>query len=92
MNCDVCGEEISGGSAFTCNYCGGVFCPKHRLPFNHSCKNLEQWKKAGTPVTKSTRYQKNHVSSGFLVKRRNELLILAALVICLLFIIGVFFL
>ncbi|HOL42032.1 AN1-type zinc finger domain-containing protein [Methanospirillum sp.] len=47
MNCEICGEEVSGGSAFTCNYCGGVFCPQHRLPFNHACKNLAGWKKSG---------------------------------------------
>jgi len=47
IKCEVCGEEVSGGSAFTCSYCKGVFCPGHRLPFNHSCKNLSEWKKAG---------------------------------------------
>ena len=55
MKCEICGEEISGGSAFTCNYCGGVFCPKHRLPFNHACKNLAEWKKSGLPGKKGTK-------------------------------------
>lgn len=52
MKCEICGDEISGGSAFTCNYCGGTFCPSHRLPFNHSCKNLTEWKKSGLPGKK----------------------------------------
>jgi predicted nucleic acid binding AN1-type Zn finger protein len=43
--CEICGTEISGGSVFTCTYCGGTFCPSHRLPFNHSCRNIEEWRR-----------------------------------------------
>lgn len=35
--CEFCGEE-TGILPFKCNYCGGQFCGKHRLPENHSCK------------------------------------------------------
>jgi len=42
--CEICGADVTGGSAFTCTYCGGTFCPAHRLPFNHACPNIEEWK------------------------------------------------
>lgn len=35
--CEFCGEE-AGIMPFKCNYCGGNFCGKHRLPENHECK------------------------------------------------------
>lgn len=90
MNCEICGEEISGGSAFTCNYCGGVFCPEHRLPFNHNCKNIAEWKKAGAPGKKTTRYQKKAAVPGITVRRKKELIIGGAIVICLLVLIGIY--
>jgi len=34
--CDSCNEE-TGILPFKCNYCGGTFCKKHRLPENHGC-------------------------------------------------------
>jgi hypothetical protein len=34
--CEFCGEQI-GYLPFTCKYCGGTFCKKHRLPENHEC-------------------------------------------------------
>lgn len=34
--CEFCGEE-TGILPFICNYCGGHFCGKHRLPENHNC-------------------------------------------------------
>ena len=36
MNCEFCGKEEP--LPFVCNYCGGVFCPEHRLPEAHQCK------------------------------------------------------
>jgi len=33
-----CGKVI--GLPFRCNFCGGLFCPEHRLPENHACPNL----------------------------------------------------
>lgn len=34
--CEFCGDQI-GYLPFTCKYCGGTFCKKHRLPENHEC-------------------------------------------------------
>ncbi len=36
MKCEYCGVDES--LPFVCNYCGGVFCPDHRLPETHHCK------------------------------------------------------
>ena len=36
MKCDYCGREEA--LPFICNYCGGAFCPDHRLPEAHQCK------------------------------------------------------
>ena len=77
MNCEICAAEISGGSAFTCTYCGGTFCPEHRLPFNHACRNIEQWRKSGAPgkkVSKQVKRSKAIVS----VSYDNKLLITGA--------------
>ncbi|KXA91927.1 hypothetical protein AKJ63_00380 [candidate division MSBL1 archaeon SCGC-AAA259D18] len=38
--CDYCGEEVT--LPYTCGYCGGSFCSKHRLPENHDCEGLEK--------------------------------------------------
>jgi hypothetical protein len=34
--CEFCGDQI-GYLPFTCKYCGGTYCKKHRLPENHEC-------------------------------------------------------
>ena len=39
--CDQCGREES--MPYSCRYCGGTFCPDHRLPENHACPGLEEW-------------------------------------------------
>lgn len=36
MKCEYCGRDEA--LPFVCNYCGGVFCPDHRLPEVHRCK------------------------------------------------------
>jgi len=36
MKCEYCGRDES--LPFVCNYCGGAFCPDHRLPEAHQCK------------------------------------------------------
>ena len=36
MKCDFCGREEA--LPFVCNYCGGAFCPDHRLPESHQCR------------------------------------------------------
>ncbi|KXB01163.1 hypothetical protein AKJ41_02490 [candidate division MSBL1 archaeon SCGC-AAA259O05] len=38
--CDYCGKEIS--LPYTCEYCGGSFCSKHRLPEKHECEGLSE--------------------------------------------------
>ena len=42
VKCDVCGRET--GLPFKCTYCGGAFCPEHRLPENHSCERFAEVK------------------------------------------------
>lgn len=41
--CSECGKEIS--MPFRCKFCGKTFCSKHRLPENHQCEGLEEYKK-----------------------------------------------
>jgi Zn-dependent protease len=36
VKCEFCGKEEP--LPFVCNYCGGAFCPDHRLPETHQCK------------------------------------------------------
>ena len=36
MKCEFCGRDES--LPFVCNYCGGAFCPDHRLPEAHQCR------------------------------------------------------
>lgn len=39
--CDVCGYHEA--MPYSCHYCGGSYCPDHRLPENHDCTGLENW-------------------------------------------------
>lgn len=59
--CEICGTRVSGGSAFTCTYCGGTYCPAHRLPFNHACTNIEDWRSAKPVKKKGISPAKNSV-------------------------------
>lgn len=43
--CAVCGERVY--LPFHCEYCGQYYCDKHRLPFDHDCRNIGEWKKKG---------------------------------------------
>jgi len=45
--CDTCGKTVS--LPFPCPYCGGNFCDEHRLPPNHACAGLAEWKKTPAP-------------------------------------------
>jgi Uncharacterized protein with SCP/PR1 domains len=45
--CDTCGKTVS--LPFHCQYCGGNFCDDHRLPPNHACAGLAEWKKTPAP-------------------------------------------
>ena len=41
--CHVCGKyELI---PFTCKFCGGRFCAKHRLPENHDCTGLAEYRR-----------------------------------------------
>jgi AN1-like Zinc finger len=45
--CDFCGKNVS--LPFHCQYCGRNFCDDHRLPPNHACTGLAEWKKTPAP-------------------------------------------
>ena len=49
MKCDFCGTEVD--LPFTCNYCGGTFCPDHRLPEAHACKGDLSHRVVASPST-----------------------------------------
>ncbi|MDD1687096.1 AN1-type zinc finger protein [Methanoregula sp.] len=40
--CAVCGERVY--LPFFCEYCRRYYCDRHRLPFDHECKNIGKWK------------------------------------------------
>jgi len=41
--CSECDREIS--MPFRCKFCGELFCSQHRLPENHQCSGLEEYKR-----------------------------------------------
>jgi predicted nucleic acid binding AN1-type Zn finger protein len=43
-NCAVCDKKVY--LPFHCEYCNRFFCGTHRLPFNHSCKNIKEYNQA----------------------------------------------
>ena len=45
--CDYCGNECL--LPFTCQHCGGTFCPECRLPPAHQCMGIASWKKKPAP-------------------------------------------
>ena len=45
--CDYCGNEYL--LPFTCQHCGGAFCPECRLPPAHQCAGIASWKKKPAP-------------------------------------------
>jgi len=53
--CDFpgCEEETDYLLPFKCNYCGGHFCPDHRLPSMHFCSGILGWK-SKPPPTRAT--------------------------------------
>ncbi len=92
MKCEICGEEISGGSAFTCSYCKGVFCPKHRLPFNHFCKNIHAWKMSGLPGEKRPKHSRKIRYHRLVPFYQKKEIITAALIIGILIILALYIL
>jgi len=45
--CDFCGKNVA--LPFHCQYCGKNFCDEHRLPPNHDCAGLTEWKRTPAP-------------------------------------------
>ena len=57
--CEFCGGQISY-LPFSCKYCGGTYCKKHRLPENHEC-TFELKHVPVSPVTpRESRYPSQH--------------------------------
>ena len=46
--CDYCGSETA--LPFTCQHCGGKFCPDCRLPPNHNCTGIGSWNSKPRPA------------------------------------------
>lgn len=46
MKCDWCGKDLEEDEMpFKCKFCSRYFCSEHRLPENHECQGLEEYKK-----------------------------------------------
>lgn len=58
--CEICGKEIV--NPFKCNYCGGSFCNKHRLPPNHECPNIGAWGDRSGPTISSHEKKKSWIA------------------------------
>jgi predicted nucleic acid binding AN1-type Zn finger protein len=48
--CAVCGKNSY--LPFHCDYCNLYFCDMHRLPFDHDCRNIAEWKKRPLPSSR----------------------------------------
>ena len=46
--CDKCANECV--LPFTCQHCGGKFCPDCRLPPNHNCTGIGSWNAKPRPA------------------------------------------
>ncbi|MDP3395234.1 MAG: AN1-type zinc finger protein [Methanoregula sp.] len=46
--CDHCRNEVV--LPFSCQYCGGKYCPDCRLPPNHTCVNIGLWNSKPRPA------------------------------------------
>jgi serine/threonine protein kinase len=53
-------KSVHGGCSFPncgkheyllwkCNYCGGLFCGDHRMPFDHNCPGIDRYNKRSAP-------------------------------------------
>jgi predicted nucleic acid binding AN1-type Zn finger protein len=58
-NCSTCGERVY--LPYLCNYCHNYYCARHRLPFNHDCKNIGEWKNRGSSSGPATEYRNGKV-------------------------------
>jgi len=57
--CDHCGAECA--LPFTCQHCGGKFCPDCRLPPSHACTGMSSWNRRPRPSV-SLNYGKGGVA------------------------------
>lgn len=72
MKCDFCGKEES--LPFVCNYCGGAFCPDHRLPEAHQCKgDLTQKRTIQAPPTITFSWQTQPTTPGPPTSRQGKI-------------------
>jgi AN1-like Zinc finger len=46
--CEFCGHDCP--LPFTCQHCGGKFCPACRLPPNHDCTGIGSWNAKPRPA------------------------------------------
>jgi len=46
--CVHCGNEVV--LPFSCQHCGGKYCPVCRLPPNHTCTGIGSWNKKPRPA------------------------------------------
>lgn len=70
--CDSCGNECT--LPFTCQHCGGKFCPECRLPPNHQCTGITSWQKKPVPGV-GMRYDRGGVTAtggGYTETRRTS--------------------
>jgi len=71
MKCDYCGREEP--LPFVCNYCGGAFCPDHRLPEAHQCKgDLSQKRTIIAPPQTTFTWQTPTTTSPIPTTRQNR--------------------
>jgi len=50
LKCQACGVEVE--MPFVCSFCGGAFCPHHRLPESHDCPEYWRVRARREPVVK----------------------------------------
>lgn len=68
MKCDYCGKDES--LPFVCNYCGGAFCPDHRLPEAHQCRgDLTQRRTIAAPPQTTFSWQTSAPTSPYPTSR-----------------------
>src|SRR5512147_2577108 len=58
--CDRCGTECI--LPFTCQHCGGKFCPDCRLPPSHDCAGIGSWNAKPRPAV-GMRYGRGGVTA-----------------------------
>lgn len=49
VECEHCGKDID--LPFKCKFCGETYCDEHRLPENHDCLGLEEYKERSKEKT-----------------------------------------